>query len=189
MTPSSWRRYADRDELVERVRSFDEAVDKALEKHRTATADRFFYPLSSAADHSVIWVLIAAARRASANGHAHGFRRSVAVLGAESFLTNVLVKSYFKRRRPIDFSTSGEPLPYGLRRPVTSSFPSGHATSAFTAAAFLSKGDPLAPAYYGLATMVAASRVYVRLHHASDVVAGAAFGFALGRIARRLVGK
>lgn len=174
---------------MDRVHSFDEKVDKALEKYRTPTADRFFYPLSSVADHSVLWVLIAAVRRASTDRHSKNFRRSVAVLGAESFLTNVVIKSYFRRRRPIDFATTEEPLPYGLRRPVTSSFPSGHATSAFTAAAFLAKGDPLAPAYYGLATLVAASRVYVRLHHASDVVAGAAFGFTLGRIARRLVSK
>ena len=30
-----------------------------------------------------------------------------------------------------------EPLPYGMHRPRTSSFPSGHATSAFTAAMLL----------------------------------------------------
>ena len=42
------------------------------------------------------------------------------------------------------------------------------------------------PAYYLLATVVAASRVYVRLHHASDVIGGALLGIAFGRVARRL---
>jgi len=34
---------------------------------------------------------------------------------------------------------------------------------------------------------VAASRVYVRMHHASDVIAGAALGVALGVVARRVL--
>ena len=42
-----------------------------------------------------------------------------------------------------------------------------------------------APVWYGLAGAVAFSRVYVRMHHASDVVVGAALGIALGRIVRR----
>ena len=74
-----------------------------------------------------------------------------------------------------------------MRRPITSSFPSGHAVTAFTAAAVLSRGTKLAPLYYGLATTITASRVYTRVHHASDAVAGATLGLALGRVARRLV--
>jgi len=68
----------------------------------------------------------------------------------------------------------------------TSSFPSGHATSAFTAATLLA-GGPATPLWYGLAASVAASRVYTRMHHTSDIVAGAALGVALGTIAQRLV--
>jgi undecaprenyl-diphosphatase len=72
-----------------------------------------------------------------------------------------------------------------MRRPITSSFPSGHATAAFTAASVLAhtgRGDAL---WFALATVVAGSRVYVRMHHASDVIAGAVLGIALGRVARR----
>jgi undecaprenyl-diphosphatase len=78
-------------------------------------------------------------------------------------------------------------LPYGMRRPITSSFPSGHAAAAFAAAALLGAGArrPAVVGWHLLATAVAASRVYVRLHHPSDVVAGAALGAAYGRLARR----
>ena len=44
----------------------------------------------------------------------------------------------------------------------------------------------MAPVYFGAAAIVAASRVYVKIHHASDVIAGVAVGLALGRIGRRL---
>jgi undecaprenyl-diphosphatase len=70
-----------------------------------------------------------------------------------------------------------------MHRPITSSFPSGHATAAFCAATLLGGG----PGWYALASAVSASRVYVRLHHASDVAAGAAFGLALGLAFRRVV--
>jgi membrane-associated phospholipid phosphatase len=39
-----------------------------------------------------------------------------------------------------------------------------------------------------MATVVGTSRAYVRIHHASDVVGGAAVGLTLGRIATRIVG-
>ena len=73
-----------------------------------------------------------------------------------------------------------------MHRPITSSFPSGHAASAFTAAMLL-RDSPLAPVYFVLAGLVATSRVYVKMHHASDVLVGAALGVAMGAVARRVL--
>ena len=42
------------------------------------------------------------------------------------------------------------------------------------------------PLYYAVAAVVATSRVYVKMHHASDVVAGAALGALMGHAARSL---
>ena len=91
-----------------------------------------------------------------------------------------MIKSRFRRVRPQEHFTHEAALPYGMRRPITSSFPSGHAATAFMAAGLLSKGTRLAPAYYTLAGLVAYSRVHVSMHHAADVVGGAALGVALG---------
>ena len=68
-----------------------------------------------------------------------------------------------------------------MRIPRTSSFPSGHASSAFFAAVAL-RDSPGAPLIFAAAAIVAASRVHVRMHHASDVVAGALLGAALGEL-------
>ena len=97
----------------------------------------------------------------------------------ESALTNGVVKSLFRRMRPADYADLE--FHHGLRRPITSSFPSGHATAAFCAATLLGGG----PGWYAAAAAVAATRIYVRLHHASDVLAGAAFGVALGLALRQ----
>jgi undecaprenyl-diphosphatase len=81
---------------------------------------------------------------------------------------------------------AGDPE-HRLRQPRTSSFPSGHASSGFFAAAILSRTAPrLRPLWYAAAILVALSRPYVRIHHASDVLAGAVVGRALAGVAERV---
>jgi len=166
------------------VAAFDAAVDRWVDRIRSPRLDPIAYGLSSAADHSLIWHFFGAAR-AARTGSVASLVRMGTVLGVESALTNGPVKYLFRRIRP-DRDRS-VPLPYGLRTPITSSFPSGHATAAFTAASLLAQGRRGGGIWYVLAAAVALTRVYVRLHHASDIVAGAALGLAFGQVARRLV--
>jgi undecaprenyl-diphosphatase len=167
--------------LVDRVAAFDAAVDRGFERIRSPAVDKVVYRLSSAADHSLLWHTCGVARALVCDQSlAHGARFSLAI-GVESALTNGPVKSLFQRVRPREYADLA--FHHGLRRPITSSFPSGHATAAFCAATLLGGG----PVWYAAATAVAATRVYVRLHHASDVVAGAAFGLALGYALRPIV--
>jgi membrane-associated phospholipid phosphatase len=67
------------------------------------------------------------------------------------------------------------------------SFPSGHSVTAFALAYVLARLYPKAsPVFYGLAAMVAFSRVYLASHFLSDIVAGAAFGLLAGWVVCRL---
>lgn len=60
-------------------------------------------------------------------------------------------------------------------------FPSGHAAVSFVLAVILSDRFPHARLYfYGLAILVAVSRVYLGVHFVTDVVAGAGIGFIIG---------
>lgn len=162
---------------------FDVGADKALDRLRGRPgADRLFYGVSAVADHSLIWLILGAARGLrSEHDWAAARRVGVGVL-VESAVVNIGIKSLFRRARPPWEIVR----PLHLRRPRTSSFPSGHATSAFCAAGLLGEDDPLWPAYYALAIVVATSRVYVRIHHASDIVAGVGIGVVLGRLGRAL---
>jgi len=164
-----------------KVAELDAAVDRACDRVRNPTLDGIMYRLSSAADHSLIWQTAGVARALARGGDVAWAARFAAAMGIESGITNGLVKSWFERRRPVEYADVE--WQHGLHRPVTSSFPSGHATAAFCAATLLGGG----PAWYTLAAVVASTRVYVRLHHASDVVAGAAMGLALGWALRPLV--
>jgi undecaprenyl-diphosphatase len=181
------RERAARHPLVRRLTAIDKQVEEGVDRLRSPAADRVFYSLSSAADHGLLWLAIGAVGAAVSPKHRRRpFVRFALAMGVESALTNGVVKSPFRRVRPED-RLVGLPLPYGMHRPITSAFPSGHAASAFAAATVLSERSAAAPAYYLLAAGVATSRVYVRMHHTSDIVAGAAWGLVFGRVARRFV--
>jgi undecaprenyl-diphosphatase len=169
--------------IVAIVDEFDRVVDRGFDRVRgNPVLDRVFYGASAVGDHGLIWLILGALRGLRSEHDWHAAVRLGAGVGIESAVVNLGIKSLFRRKRP----TWDLPRPLHLRQPRTSSFPSGHATSAFTAAGLLSEGDRLAPLYYGVATIVAWSRVYVKIHHASDVVAGIGIGVGLGRIGRRL---
>ena len=165
------------------VARFDAAVDRRVDRMRgNPVLDRVMYTASDLGDFSLIWHLVSAGRALASDRRAVHAVRVAAVLGVESALVNGPIKSLFRRHRPV----WEHERPYRLRVPKTSSFPSGHASSAATAAGVLSERDRLGPLYYGVGAVVACSRVYVRHHHASDVVAGALLGVVLARVARRL---
>jgi undecaprenyl-diphosphatase len=167
------------------VAQFDDAVDRRFDRLRgNPVVDRVMYGASELGDWSLIWHLIGAAQGLLPGRDPITSVRLSAVLGGESLLVNGLVKSLFRRKRPV--WVGDLPRPHKLRTPLSSSFPSGHASAAFTAAGVLSQNDPLWPLYYGVAAVVASSRVYVKIHHASDVVAGAALGVGLAAVARRV---
>ncbi len=169
--------------MARRVDAFDHAVDAAFDRVRgRRSVDRLFYTASALGDFSLVWHLAATATALRSRHHEREALRLAVALGAESLLINQAVKSMFRRTRP-----TWEPhARHQLRRPSTSSFPSGHASSAFLAAGLLSRPGGLPARWcYAVATVVAASRVHVGIHHASDVVVGALVGAGLGRVALR----
>ncbi|HEV2362203.1 MAG TPA: phosphatase PAP2 family protein [Acidimicrobiales bacterium] len=170
--------------MRELVRAFDERVDAAFDHLRgNEAADRLFYGASALGDFGLIWVIFAAVRGLRGGRiNQRAAIRAIVCTGLESVLVNLGLKSLFRRGRP----RHHDPRPHSLRIPITSSFPSGHATAAFCAATLLSEGDELAPLYFAAATVVAASRVHVKIHHPSDVVGGIGVGLVLGLIGRRL---
>ncbi len=165
------------------VDRFDHRVDQEFDRIRgNPLADRIFYGASALGDHGLIWLLLGAARGLRSEHDWHAAVRLGLGVGTESAVVNLGIKSLFRRKRPAWESER----PLHLRKPRTSSFPSGHATSAFTAAALLGDRDRLKPLYYVIAVLVAWSRVFVRIHHASDVVAGIVIGIGLGKLGKRL---
>lgn len=96
-----------------------------------------------------------------------------------------VLKRTVVRARPCD--VSGHPLAV-VDLPDPFSFPSGHAAAATAVAVTLTLAEPiLAPLALPVAGLVAYSRVRLRVHHVSDVLAGAALGLGGALAAARLL--
>ncbi len=102
-------------------------------------------------------------------------------LGLTALLANAgshvfvqLLKRTVARARPCD--AGGRPLAL-VDLPDLHSFPSGHAAAATAVAVTVALAHPTAaPLVVPLAALIAYSRVALRVHHVSDVVAGVVLG-------------
>ena len=110
---------------------------------------------------------------------------AVLVANAGSHVLVQVLKRAVARARPCD--AMGRPLAL-VELPDPHSFPSGHAAAATAVAITIVLAHPLAaPIALPLAGVVAHSRVALRVHHVSDVVAGVVLGLAGAVAATRLI--
>lgn len=123
---------------------------------------------SKLGEHGAVWYAIGLAGAALDEPRREAWLRGVRRV-ALSYAVNQMIKLVVPRERPAD------------RRVHTlsnRSFPSAHTTTSFCGARMYARlGLPL----YPLAIAIAASRLILRVHHPSDVVAGAALGTVLAR--------
>jgi len=146
-------------------------------------ADDVITSLSKSADKSKLWWGVAVLLAVKKGPTRRGALRGVAAIAGASAAANLIGKPLFPRRRP-----AAEEVPMHrrlVRRPTSSSFPSGHSASAaafVTAVAMESPktGAALAP----LAVAVAYSRVHTGVHWPSDVGVGIGIGIGAGLLTR-----
>jgi membrane-associated phospholipid phosphatase len=164
-------------EVLRELGAVDRAVYEAVARTPTAKLDDPVRRLSDAANRSRLWLGIAAVialfggrrgRRAALEG--------VVAIGVASATVNLGVKPLRQRRRPDRL----EPGPFAARHakmPESTSFPSGHAASAFAFAHAVGRHLPgLAVPIRALAAGVAYSRVHTGVHYPGDVVVGSILG-------------
>jgi undecaprenyl-diphosphatase len=153
----------------------DRAVYRAVADTPSPVLDGPVRRLSTAANYSRLWLGLAAViavlggrrgRRAAMEG--------VLAIGATSAAVNLGIKPIARRRRPDRAS------PYDARfvsMPESTSFPSGHAASAFAFGYAVGRHLPgLAVPIRLLAGGVAYSRVHTGVHYPGDVAIGSVVG-------------
>ncbi|HXY43330.1 MAG TPA: phosphatase PAP2 family protein [Acidimicrobiales bacterium] len=169
--------------LLEELNTLDSAIYDAVASTPTPTLDVVMTRISDAATYSRLWLLITTALALA--GGDRGRRTvvpGVTAIGGTSFLVDLLAKHLSPRKRP-----QRSPANTGrqARMPTSSSFPSGHAASAFAFATTVTAEFPeLSLPMYALATAVCASRLHMGVHYPSDVIAGAVLGLTLGMAVR-----
>jgi hypothetical protein len=112
-------------------------------------------------------------------------KRETGILAGEAAVNGVIVvealKAVTRRDRPEDNAGKGEFFHGSI---LNSSFPSLHAITTWSIASVVAHEYPgvvTQTLSYGVATGVSLSRVYAQKHFPSDMVAGAAMGYLIGR--------
>ena len=162
----------------------DLAVFRRVARIDSTTLDRTMPALSRTANHSAIWMVLAAGL--ATWGGRFGKRAAIRGLGSiavTSTLVSGVLKRLFRRPRP---ALRDIPLARRLtRQPLTTSFPSGHAASAGAFAVAVAGEVPrLGPPVAVLGGAVAFSRVYTGVHYPIDVLVGAGVGSAVALLSR-----
>jgi len=173
-----------RDRLHAYLDAGDEAIERRLGRVRNSpTLDTAAIVTSNLADYGAVWLVVGAVKAARDRSSRQRVVTALAVAGVSSTLVNWTAKQLVGRSRP----EGPEPTSArGVRRPTSSSFPSGHTLAAWCTAVVLADSPAEMAAYLAFAGATAFSRVHLRAHHATDVVGGATLGLAVGVIARGL---
>lgn len=164
-----------------RLRSLDHRVlDNISRLHRPAL-NVVMKTASRSANVGIIWWVICLPFLINPNWRATGFNFVVAISFAH-VMGEGLIKHLVKRIRPCHDLDDDEQI---INRPRFYSFPSGHTTASFTMLSVaVFRGLPLyvvLPIAL-LATLISFSRIYLRVHYLTDVIAGVILGFTCGAL-------
>ncbi|MGA9871674.1 MAG: phosphatase PAP2 family protein [Rhodococcus sp. (in: high G+C Gram-positive bacteria)] len=170
--------------LPDRIHTWDTRLFDRTAASRASAADPVLRALSTAADHSALWIATAGLLAARPGRSRRGAVRGLLAVAGASALANGVLKPLMPRPRP---GYDRTPLVRRLLSPpVSSSFPSGHAASAAAFVAGVALESPLAgTALAPVAAAVCYSRVHTGVHWPSDVIAGAALGTGIALATRR----
>jgi undecaprenyl-diphosphatase len=160
--------------VFEQLASLDRAALEATHEIRWGPLTALFVVATSWWVKGCVFASIGAVVDARARRWLPATAFSVLLVGVVADLLAIGLKETFDRPRPPE----GDAL-IGL--PSSPSFPSGHATMSFAAAAFLTSLHPkLRVPLFSLAALIAVSRPYLGVHFWLDVLVGAAVGTVLG---------
>jgi membrane-associated phospholipid phosphatase len=147
--------------------------------HRFGWLDRVAVTASQAGEVSLIWFGLTVVAFVADRLTTREAMIGVGVIAAEWIITNRGVKRFFWRDRPTPVS----PDPRGVRRPSSSSLPSGHSAASACAAVFVGQHSGWILPMIVIAVLIGCSRAHLRVHYPTDVIAGWAWGASLGAFA------
>ena len=176
------------DEVRALIDATDIAAGDAIVGTPTPRVDRVLVGVSNAANYSRLWLVTAAAVAVTGGGRGRRAAcQGLLAIALTSTVANLILKPLAGRKRPVTSDARPVPDSRRVRRPVSASFPSGHAASAFAFASAMGSAAPGARLPLRVAAAaVAYSRVHTGVHYPSDVAIGAMIGDLCGWAVCRL---
>lgn len=172
--------------MVQQAFELEEQILLFVQDHmRNAALTPVMKGITMLGDMGAVWILISIGLCLSKRWRKTGVTGMCAI-GLSVMVNNVFLKNLIGRTRPFDVISGLVPL---ITKPTDYSFPSGHTACSFAVAFLLFRK---LPKRYGipcliLAALIGFSRIYLGVHYASDVLAGAISGIVLSYVAEYLV--
>jgi membrane-associated phospholipid phosphatase len=158
------------------LRSLDERLLRlGRTRCHTPRLERAVIGFSRLGEHGAVWFALGAAGHGADPARRASWRRALRAV-AIAYISNTALKLAAGRTRP---QLAGLPPLTGT--PTGLGFPSAHASTSFAGALAYSRLGVPRGGLYALALGLCASRVYLGVHHPSDLLGGAALGTAVAR--------
>ena len=169
--------------MLTRLDLLDRRLFRRAQAQNSPLLDKVLPPLTSSADHGLLWLAVTGVL--ALTGQRRAAVRGLLSLGVASALANGPGKLATRRDRPdVALTPMARAL---LRRPMTTSFPSGHSASAAAYTVGVAMEAPLLAGPVGvLAAGVAYGRVHTGVHYPGDVAAGLVLGGAAAVAVKRV---
>lgn len=178
--------------MLSTITAIDFSILFWIQEHtRTAVLDVILPFLSIINNVGLFWIILSAVLLLFRRTRLCGICMLVC-LAVDCVLGEGILKHLFMRERPYNVIPIDSLL---VPTPLTSSFPSGHTASSFTAATAVFYNHKRAGiAAYIMAALIAFSRLYCYVHYPTDVLAGMLLGicvacFVTPRLQKRLSDK
>ncbi len=164
--------------MFKKIQRLDNRVIDGIIKYRTPFKNKIMIAASTAGNMGAIWFAFCIPFLLYAPWRPIGVNIIVS-LGVTQLMCEIILKRIVRRERPVWKLSDEEQL---VQRPKYYSFPSGHTTASFAvfSVVLLRCGLEITVIIGICAVLISFSRVYLRVHYLSDVVAGALLGFAFG---------
>ncbi|MBS6183677.1 MAG: phosphatase PAP2 family protein [Clostridium celatum] len=146
------------------------------EKCKNRIFDRIMPIITMMGNLGIIWLIISVLMLLKVEDRIIGISVILALI-LTTIVGEGIIKHIVKRSRPFQ-NYEDELL---INKPITYSFPSGHTASSFAAlAVFLQMNGKLGLIMSPIATLIAFSRIYLKVHYPTDVIFGIVLGITCG---------
>lgn len=170
--------------LKRKIQKLDEEILFRLQRTHSDRLSVIMLAFSIIGNGGLLWFILSGFLIFNPQTSRYGLYMLVS-LGLCALVNNIIFKSIFNRNRPCDVHSD---VPMLVKRPIGSSFPSGHAATSFACIVTLLHMDlRLGLIAFFIGLVIAFSRLYLFVHYPSDVIFGIIAGAGLGVIGIQIV--
>ena len=163
--------------MIKLIQKLDLKVLEKVANIKSSFLDQIMVFITKLGNNGFIWIAISVPFLINKKHRLYGIKIILALI-LTAFIGEFIIKRIVGRIRP---SGNIHPDDLLIKNPKSYSFPSGHTSSSIASASILlfSYGLIILPIFI-LAILIAFSRIYLKVHYLSDVLAGAFLGLTCG---------